>query len=83
MEEGTRIKDITRSFHQNIQALVTFAETIGSFADEHDRRVSGSINKLLVDLASAFDEVLSDSSSEVASNFEGDGNNQKERKKTF
>jgi hypothetical protein len=81
MEEGTRIKNITISFHQNIQTLVTFAETIGSFADEHDRRVRGSINKLLVDLASAFDQILSDSSSEVESNSEGDCNNQKERKK--
>ena len=81
MEEGTRIKDITRSFHQNIQALVTFAETIGSFADEHDRRVSGSIKKLVVDLTSAFDEVLSDSFCEVAITSEEDGNNQKQIKK--
>jgi hypothetical protein len=72
MEEYTRTTKIAKNFSLNIHSLVVFAEIIGNFADEHDRKVKNSFGSLFVDLASAFEEVIS--SDEETSNLGSEEN---------
>lgn len=72
MEEYTRTTKIAKNFSLNIHSLVVFAEIIGNFADEHDRKVKNSFGNLFVDLASAFEEVIS--SDEETSNLDSEEN---------